>query len=219
MTIDLSISKNKSFGDYYWGVIARPRRGFEALLADNRRLKFGILALSITAVLYTLFYMFATIGGGAPSTFKPWLAIPIEEYYRYNQFLLAPSMFMCWILAAGVVQLLSRLFSGKGSFEDTLSVLGFGISIASWSTLIHDLTDGFLGAVGIINLKEYEAILNGPTFWRSLLWFLFTLYLIFFILFFSKGIGAAHKLRPGPAAFLGVVAFLVYQFVFVIFNR
>lgn len=121
--------KMKSFKDYYFCTIFRPRRTFEALMNDARRLKFGLLALLISVVLYTLVYVFLTIGGGAPSAFTPWLAIPKEAYYYYNRFFLAPSMFMGWILAAGVAQLLSRLFGGKGSFEDMLSVFGFGISI------------------------------------------------------------------------------------------
>jgi hypothetical protein len=36
-----------------------------------------------------------------------------------------------WVLAAGIAQLLSHLFSGKGSFEDNLSIFGFAMSIAS----------------------------------------------------------------------------------------
>jgi hypothetical protein len=65
-------------------------------MLDSRRLRFGLLAVSINAVLYTLVYVFLTIGGGAPSSFTPWLAIPAEIYYRYNRFFLAPSMFAGW---------------------------------------------------------------------------------------------------------------------------
>jgi hypothetical protein len=206
-----------SFRDYYLGAVTRPRRAFEALVADPRRLNFGLWALAINALLYTFVYVFLVLGGGLP--FKPWLAIPEEIYYRYNVFFLAPSMLMSWILSAGVVQLLSRRFSGKGSFEDTLSVLGFGIGVASWSTLFHDLVTSFLGALHIINQRQYEVALNSPTIWRDLLWFLMAAYLVWFILLFSKGIGAAQRIRRGPAFALGVTAFFVYQTVFFIFNR
>jgi hypothetical protein len=208
-----------SFRDYYLGVIIRPRRTFDALISDSRRLKFGLLALSINAALYTLVYVFLSAGGGAPSSFTPWLAIPAEVYYYYNQFFLVPSMFACWILAAGVAQLLSRPFSGKGSFEDNLSVLGFAISISSLASLLHDLPDTFLGAIGILNLREYEVALNSPTIWRTILWILYGLYIILFLVLFPKGVGAAQRIRRGPAILVGVLAFLVYQGVFVIFNR
>ena len=206
-----------SFKHYYFQTIIRPRRTFDALVVDPRRLRYGIGALAIMAVLYTFVYIFLIFGGGQP--FKPWLAIPDEVYYRYNVFFVAPSMFMAWILAAGVTQLLGHLFAGQGSFEDTLSVLGFGIGIASWSTAIHDLLTSFLGAVHIIDQREYEHILNSPTLWRTLLWIQFAIYLLWFLLLFSKGIGAAQRLRRGPAIFLGVIAFVIYQFVFLIFNR
>jgi hypothetical protein len=112
-------------------------------MTDSRRLRFGTLAVLIPAFLYTLFYLMASAAGGAPSTFKPWLAIPSEVYFYYERFIVAPSMIICWILAAAVAQLMSRMFSGEGSFEDNLSLFGFGINIASWSLLVHDLTDAF----------------------------------------------------------------------------
>jgi hypothetical protein len=43
-----------SFWHYYLGTICRPRRTFEALLGDPRRLRFGLCALAINALLYTL---------------------------------------------------------------------------------------------------------------------------------------------------------------------
>src|SRR5512147_579851 len=103
------------FFRYYTGTILRPHRTFSELGVDDRRLQFGFWALAINALLYTLVYVFLTHGGGSPSSFAPWLAISREEYYQYDRFILAPSMFACWILAAGVAQLLSKAFSGKGT--------------------------------------------------------------------------------------------------------
>jgi hypothetical protein len=209
----------RAFTNYYLDTIFRPRRTFDALSADDRRLRFGLLALAINAVLYTLVYVFLTMAGGAPSSFTPWLAIPLDVYYYYNQFFLAPSMIMGGILAAGVAQLLSRPFAGKGSFEDTLSVFGFAISIACLASLAHDLPDSFLGAIGLLNQREYELALNSPTIWRVILLSLYGLSILWFILLFPKAIGSAQRIRRGPAIFVGVLAYLVYQFVFVIFNR
>ncbi len=208
-----------SFKDYYLGAITRPRKTFDALMLDRRRLRFGFIALSITAVLYTLVYIFLTAGDGAPSSFTPWLAISSEDYYFFNQFMLAPSMFACWILAAGVAQLLSRLFSGQGSFEHNLSVLGFAISIASIASLLHDLPETFLGAIGVINLRDHEIALNSPTIWRTILWIFYGLYLILFLILFPIGIRAAQRIRRGPAILIGVLAFMIYQGIFLIFNR
>jgi len=209
----------KTFKDYYLGIILRPSRTFNELMNDNRRLKFGLLAFSISLILYNFVYIFLSAGGGAPSSFNPWLAIPAEVYYHYDRFILAPSMFGCWILAAGVAHLLSKFFSGKGSFDDTLSGLGFAIGIAVLASLAHDLPDSFLGAIGVLNLKEYETILNSPTIWRTILWVLYISSAVLFIILFPKAIGAAQKIKPAPAIFVGLVSFFVYQFVFLIFNR
>ncbi len=214
-----SAASNTSFRLYYLGTLLHPRRTFDLLVQDPRRLKFGALALAINAVLYTLVYVFLTMGGGAPSSLTPWLNIPADVYYPYNRFILAPSMFGCWILAAGVAQLLGRLFSGEGTFEDTLSTLGFAIGIASLFSLLHDLPDSFLGAIGLLDQHWYETALNSATIWRTILWILYGAFFVAFLVLFPKAIGAAQRLKPGPAILVGVLAFVVYQGVFFIFNR
>jgi hypothetical protein len=197
----------------------RSRRTFDALLTDDRRLGFGFIALLISVALYTLVYVFLSMSGAAPSSFTPFLAIPKDVYFQYDRFILAPSMLMCWLLAAGVAQLLSRLFAGIGSFEDSLSVFGFGIGIATLASLLHDLTDSFLGAIGVLDQRWYEQALNSATIWRTLLWMLYSLSFVLFLVLFTKGIGSAQRIRRAPAIFVGVLSFLVYQGVFLIFNR
>jgi hypothetical protein len=209
----------KSFKDYYIGALFRPRQTFDALLTDDRRLKFGLLAISINAILYNLVYIFLWSGGGAPSTFTPWLAVPKDVYYFYNQFWLAPSMFGCWILSAGVAHLLSRVFSGKGSFEDTLSVFGFGITIATLFALLHDFTDSFLVAIGVLDVRWYEIQLNSPTIWRAILLTLYSIALILLPVLLIKGVGSAQRIKGASAVLIGIVAAIVYQGVFLIFNR
>jgi Yip1-like protein len=209
----------KSFKDYYLGTLLRPLQTFDTLIADSRRLRFGLMAITLNAILYTLVYVFLWSSGGAPSSFTPWLAVPRNVYYFYNQFWLAPSMFGCWILAAGVTHLLSHLFAGKGSFEDTLSVFGFGITIATFFALLHDLTDSFLGAIGVLDLNWYEAALNSPTIWRTILLTLYTIALVMLLVLLIKGVRSAQRIKLGPAIFIGFVAFIVYQGTFFIFNR
>jgi hypothetical protein len=103
--------------------------------------------------------------------------------------------------------------------NSSLSAFGFGISIASLASLAHDLPDSFLGAIGLLNPREYEVALNSPTIWRTILWLLYGASIIWFLVLFPKGVGAAQRLRRGPAILVGVLAYRVYQGVFVIFNR
>lgn len=211
------MSHSKNFLNYYWSIVVGPRPAFENLLKDKYSLGYSAVAVLIIAVLYTFVYLFLIFGGGQP--FKPWLNIPLETYYRYNIFFCAPSMFLGWILAAGVVHSVSRLFSSRGTFEQTLSVFGFGIGIASWTTGIHDILTSFLGAVHLIDQHDYEIALNSPTIWRTLLWIQMAAYLIWFIILFSKAVRVVYGYKSVQSVLLGSAGFFVYQFFFFIFNR
>jgi hypothetical protein len=207
----------RSFFSYYIASVTRPSVSFKELLEDDRKIKFGFFAVLIQVTVYTLVYLFLIFGGGEP--YKPWLPIAPEDYYKYNVFFLAPSMLLGWILASGVVQMLSHFFSGTGSFENTATVLGFGIGIASWTTGFHDLLTSFLGGAGFISQHNYEIALNSPTIWRTLLWIQFGLYLICFLLLFTAGIKTAHRIKTGQSFLLAFIGFICYQLFFLIFNR
>ena len=207
----------KPFLKYYLGVVKTPTRTFSDLINDRRKLAYGFYAVLIMAVLYTFVYVFLIFGGGQP--FKPWLDIPLDIYYRYNVFFCAPSMFLGWILAAGVVHTLTRTITAEGNFESILCLFGFGIGIASWTTGIHDLLTSFLGAIGTINQHEYETALNSPTIWRTILWIQMIAYLVWFIILFSKSVKAVYKLKSYQAILFGIFGFIIYQGFFFIFNR
>lgn len=206
-----------TFWNYYTGIIFRPQKTFEELLTDTASLKRSGYAVLIMAFVYTCVYVFLIFGGGQP--FKPWLVIPLEAYYQYNVFFCAPSMFLGWILAAGVVHVLSRTITNVGSFDQTLTVFGFGIGIASWSTGIHDWVTSLFGAFHVIDQRTYEVALNSPTIWRILLWIQLIVYLIWFIVLFSKGVKAVYHIKTGPSIGLGIIGFITYQLFFLIFNR
>lgn len=189
------------------------------LLEDDRRLRFGFIAIMINMILYTWVYVNLTIGGGAPSSFTPWLAIPKEQYYFYDRFLLAPSMFICWLSSAAFIQLTSKLFGGKGTFEDTVSVLGFAIGLSCLASLLHDFPDSLLGALGILDLKEYEIVLNSPTVWRTILWICYGSSFVLFVILFWKTVQVVQKLRPLRSFLIGLFGFVLYQTLFLVFNR
>lgn len=205
------------FLTYYLGTAIHPRRTFELLIAEPRQVGYGFRAVAIMAIVYTLVYLFLILGGGQP--FKPWLNIPLEKYYQWNVFFCAPSMFLGWILAAGVVHLLARAASSEGTFEQILCLLGFSIGIAPWSTGIHDLLTSLLGALGVIHQREYEEALNSPTLWRTLLWIQMFIYLIWFLVLFSLANRVVYRFSLTKSALLGLTGFLIYQGFFLIFNR
>lgn len=117
------------------------------------------------------------------------------------------------------MQILSRLFKGEGTFEQTMSVLALSISVAMVPALIHDLPMSFLSALKIINAGEHEIAMNQPTIWRTLLWSFYSIYFIYFIILFPKAVICVHKLSRGISILIGIPCFLVFQIVFLIFNR
>jgi len=208
-----------SFISLYLRMFAKPRSTFEMLLKSDNKLSFGFYAHLVPAIGYTLFYLMAWNAGGSPSTFKPWLNLPIEKYFMYDIFLTIPGYFISLSSAAVVVFLLSRLFRGHAAFEDIFMVIGFGIGIATWSSMLHDLTDAFLATIGVIDMKEYERLLNEPTFWRYLLLTLYLIYFCWFVTLFTIGIKKANKFSFFKSIILGILGLAVFQTILFIFIR
>jgi len=209
----------KAFIKNYLRTFLRPKKSFESLLGNEKYYRLGFLFILIPIIAYTLMYIFLTIGKGAPSVFTPWLNIPKENYYAVNRFLLAPSMLIGWLIATSVIQILSRLFRGTGTFEQTLSVVALSISIAMWGGLMHDLPMSFLSAVGVIDARQHEIAMNSPTIFRTMLWISYSIYLILFVILFPLTVKVVHKLSTGKSIFIGVFAFAIFQMIFLIFNR
>ncbi len=211
--------KMKSFWSYYLNTIIRPSRTFNLLTEDKNGLKYGLFGLLFPAIGYTLFYIMASNAGGAPTTFKPWLAIPADKYFFYDIFLALPGYFFSIFVTTSTIYLLSKAMKGTATYDKLFAVIGISIGIASWSTMLHDLTDSFLAFVGIIDMKAYEKALNEPTFWRNLLLTLFLIYFTWFLILFTKGIKAASKLSNFKSAVLGFIALVLYQGTLLIFIR
>lgn len=208
---------SSEFWKNYRDTIIRPETAFNRLVQNSGSVKPGAAAVLISALLYTAVYVFLILGHGLP--FKPWLAIDPEIYYHYNVFFCLPSMYLGWVLAAGVTQILARWSGGKGSFEQVLLLYGFSIGVANWSTGAHDLITSFLGATGIIDQNAYEKSLNSPTIWRTLLWIQMSIYLVWFTWLFSRAVRISHQLNGWMSGLIGLTGFVVYQLFFLIFNR
>lgn len=209
---------NAGFLAVYLRMFYQPRRTFQLIFDSGKSLPYGFYALLVPALGYTLFYVMAYLAGGSPSTFKPWLALPIEEYFKYDIMLALPGYYLSWIGAAGTVYLISRLLKGKGGFDQVLAIIGFGVGVATWSSLFHDLTDALLSVLGVIDMREYERLLNEPTFWRGLLLTLYAIYFFWILTLFALGIRLAQRLgwpRSVVVAFIGLATFQVILLIFI----
>lgn len=203
----------------YLRMFIKPSSTFETIFEGDHTLRYAFFAFLIPASGYTLFYIMANIAGGSPSAFKPWLAIPIEEYFRYDIYLTFPGYYLSWTGASATIYLLCRLMNGKSKFDNILAVVGFGIGVATWSSMLHDLTDAFLSVIGVINMREYEKLLNEPTFWRSLLWSLYTIYVFWFMTLFTIGIKKAQGFGIIKSILIGFAGLVTFQVILLIFIR
>ncbi len=207
------------FFQIYLRMFTRPDSTFDLILDRKSTLRFGFFALLVPIIGYTLFYIMAWNAGGSPSAFSPWLALPVEKYFMYDIFLTLPGYYMAWLGASCTIFLISRLLNGAGSFENMLAVTGFGIGIATWSSLLHDLTDAILSTLGVIDMQEYEKLLNGPTFWRYLLLTLYVVYFLWFMYLFTIGIRKVQRFGWGRSVFLALVGLVTFQVILFIFIR
>jgi hypothetical protein len=208
-----------NFRTIYFRMFYRPATTFGIIFNSEHALRYGFFAFLIPSLGYTLFYIMAYFAGGSPSTFKPWLALPIEEYFKFDIILTFPGYYLSWIGSSVTVYLLSRLFKGHSNFDNILAIIGFGIGIATWSSMLHDLTDAFLSIIGIIEMREYEKLLNGPTFWRGLLWSLYTLYFFWFLSLFTIGIKKAHGFSLFKSILIALAGLFTFQLILLIFIR
>ena len=208
-----------NFLTLYFRMFYKPKSTFELIFESNNTLRYSVFAFLVPSLGYTLFYIMANFAGGSPSTFKPWLSLPIEEYFKYDIFLSFPGYYLSWIGASVTVYLLSRLMNGHSKFDNILAIIGFGIGVATWSSLLHDLTDAFLSTIGVIDMREYERLLNEPTFWRGLLWTLYTIYFFWILTLFTIGIKKAQGFSLFKSILISLIGLFTFQLILLIFIR
>jgi hypothetical protein len=206
------------FWAYFGRFVRHPRRTWARLLVDPARLRYAFFAVLLVGVGYAAAVGGIALSGGTPST--PWLAIPREDYFRWEALFIAPVTLLCWVLAAGVVQLLSRLLHGSGTFEDTLALLGFAIALPTLVTLIPDAIRAALTTLGLQDRRAWEAAVAEPgtaDWW--FLWASMAAYVVGLLCLFPLAVGASQGLRRWPAVAVGLAGAALYQGVYVIFVR
>lgn len=208
-----------TFGRSYWGVFISPTKTFRDMHLDPRKMMVGFMAAMIPAIGYTLFYIMASSAGGAPSTFVPWLNLPMEKYFFYAIFLAIPGYLLAFFFASAAVYFCMRVAGIEVSYDSIVMVVGLGVGVASWSSMSHDLIDAFLAFTGFIDMKQYEQLLNQPTFWRTLLFSLYIIYFVWFFVLFQKGIAVVGNINKAKASIFALIGLVAFQSVLLLFIR
>jgi hypothetical protein len=206
------------FWAYGVRLVRHPRRAWAELLEEPARLRYGFMAVLLVGVGYAATVGCIALSDGTPST--PWLAIPRDQYFWWEALFIAPVTLLCWVLAAGVVHLLSRRFHGGGTFEDTLALLGFAIALPTLISLVPDLARGALTVAGVMDRQDWEAAVATPgTADWLFLWSYMSAYMVGLLVLFPIAIATAHRLHRGAAVMVGVAGAVLYQGVYLIFIR
>lgn len=114
---------------YIIGTMIKPNSTFEKLLADDK--KFTRLWQMI--VLMIVCFVIPNVGMviiKAPSPVPPLLSIiPHDKFYHWIVFVGIPAQLPLFIMTSAIVHIMSKMFKGKNSFENTLAVNTFAIAV------------------------------------------------------------------------------------------
>jgi hypothetical protein len=203
---------------YFGAFVRHPARACAQLLDDPARVRYGFLAVLTVGLGYALTVAGIAWSGGTPS--PPWLVIPAAEYFTWEVLFVAPVTVLCWVLAGGVMYLLSKPLGGRGSFDDTLAVLGFAIAFATCISLIPDAIRALLTSAGVMNRAAWEKAISEPgTADFVFLWAYMIAYVLALLCVFPVSVAWSQRLRSWRAIVVGIAGAVLYQGVYVIFIR
>ncbi len=109
-----------------------PRTLYAAILQGRRTPSW--LCVAIYCAIYIAYTSWGAFHGVTPPV-EPLLKIDLQRYYLVQSCYEAPLVFALWILASGLIHVLSRPFGGKGNFDTTLVMIGYALW-APWFLLI-----------------------------------------------------------------------------------
>jgi len=130
-----------------------------------------------------------------------------------------PVFLLDWILAGGVIQLLSRGFHGQGSYEKTLTATGFALMVPSLVTWIPETVGTILFLTGTMTQKEWLETISRPGFWQVFA----TLYQIvavgWMLLLVPLAVAVVQRIRWWQAILTGIITLGIFMTLMLVFIR
>ncbi|MBK9177595.1 MAG: hypothetical protein IPM46_14935 [Flavobacteriales bacterium] len=187
-------------------------------LAHPRRLHKGLRDLLFLGIAYSLAIVLLALGDVGPGM-ASWLAIPAEDYFKWEPLFTTPVIFFSGLLSAAVLHLLARWLGGTGSFEDTVALIGPATAWATLCTLIPDAVIGMLLIAGVIDPTRWMADIVRPSPTLAIIWVYLLLYVAAFALLYPMVARLVYGLAASKARVAGWLAFIVYQALLLVFIR
>jgi hypothetical protein len=118
------------FGTCWWGTIHAPVAALRRVAAEPS-LVYPTLAAALFPALYSASILWTQLFvRRAPPSWEPWVSvIPRETYYLWEAAFLVPVTLLMWLLFGALGHRLARAVGGRGTFDATLAVLAFSLSV------------------------------------------------------------------------------------------
>lgn len=84
------------------------------------------LCVFVYCLIYVAGALWLYFNGFQPFV-EPWIMLDPEVYYLVEAVYLTPLILLMWILGAGLIHVLGRLFGGEGRFDVTLRMTGYSL--------------------------------------------------------------------------------------------
>ncbi len=197
-------NKNPIVRSFHYFVLSiiHPFKTFK-LLQEEKTFHTGFFLIFLKWTLCEI-YVYYLYTSNQVLFIQPWLNIPAEVFRYYELFYYIPFGILMWILNAGLIQTLSLVLGGKGSFTNTLNIIG--ILIFTPFVFIDSIDTAFF----VLNNGQWAIEFN--TFTRMI-------YVIWSALLLSIGLYVIHKLSAYKIVFITILTTVLSTFITIIFIR
>jgi len=166
----------------------------------------GYPLLGVGALGYSVVAAVLALARARPMP-EPFLPVDADTYFRWGALFYAPVIVVAWLLACGVVLLLSR----DADLPGVLAAMAAAVGLGTFATLLPDLVTSPLRALGVIDEGAWEQSIAQHTGWFVFTWCTLATYLLVFLALFPAAVRHSTALRGWRSAAVGLLAFAVFQ--------
>jgi hypothetical protein len=177
----------------------------------------GYPLLAVAAVGYSVVAGVLALARARPMP-DPFLPIGPDVYFRWGALFYAPVIVVAWLLACGVVLLLSRT-EQRPDVSRVLAATAAAVGLGTAATLLPDLVTSPLRAAGVIDEQAWERSIQQHGGWFVFTWCTLSAYLVVFLVAFPAAVRHGTGLRGWRSVVVGVAAFVVLQGFELVFIR
>ncbi len=190
---------------YIFNLIIKPKDTFQNILIEPKRFKYTAIFLIILEILYTLTMIGYTVAG-IKIFYPTFTKIPAEDLHFWDIFLTAPVTFLCLIMIIGLIYLLSKLFKGKGKYEDIFIISTFAVTLPFYAAWFFDTIMLVLTIIANLNINKSLSIFFSKDTNKIILNMIYMIpCLLWNHILLTKGILLVEKIKKIQANLISII--------------